>query len=105
MTILRWTYVGSLSDPIFIVCSVLFLVGAVLIGWKTRSAFSAGEYGAIYGFVYGVIVWGMIGYAYGFDGQTKLIFAGCALVDAVVVCVVSSVLSHRGEHKATATSG
>jgi hypothetical protein len=105
MTVLRWTYVGTLSDPIFIVSTALFVIGAVLIAWKSRSVFAAGESGAIYGFVYGVIVWGLIGYAYGFEGQLKLIFAGCSLVDAVVLCAVLNFLIFRSERRDAAAAG
>jgi hypothetical protein len=105
MTVLRWAFVGSLDDPVFLVATVLFLLGMVPVALRARSLFSAGELGALYGYVYGVIVWGMIGYAYGFDGQLKLIFAGCAILDAVVICVILRAVLPRDTSERTPHAG
>ena len=105
MTVLRWAYVGSLDDPLFLVASLLFLAGMVPVALRARSLFSAGEMGALYGYVYGVIVWGMIGYAYGFEGQAKLIFAACSIVDAIVLCVLVRAVVPRDTSERTPHAG
>jgi hypothetical protein len=95
MTILRWSMVASLHEPVFIVATVLFIAFAALIAYRTASPFSALELGALYGYVYGVIVWGLLGYYFGFDGESKLLFAGSSIVDGMVLCSVLHVILRR----------
>ena len=99
MTILRWSMVASLNDPIFLVATLLFIALAGMIAYHLTTPYSAMEIGAIYGFVYGVVVWGMLGYAYGFDGQAKLLFAGSSIVDGLVLCTVLQIALRRWVHK------
>ena len=99
MTILRWSMVAPLSDPVFLVATLLFIFLAAVIASYLSTPFSAMEIGGIYGFVYGVVVWGMLGYAYGFDGQAKLLFAGSSIVDGVVLCTVLQIVLRKWMRK------
>ncbi|HEX9842923.1 MAG TPA: hypothetical protein VGC20_09240 [bacterium] len=96
MTLVGWSYLGSFTDPIFLIPTALFVAIGAQIAKRMATAMFAAEIGALYGYLYGVVVWGSLGYAFGFDGRTKLLFAGCALVDGIVlVTVLQIVLSRR----------
>lgn len=102
MTILRWSMVASLNEPIFVVATVLFIAFSLLIAHRTSSLPAALEMGALYGFVYGVIVWGLLGYYFGFDGQAKLLFAGSSIVDGTALCSGLHIVLRRLLRKAAA---
>jgi len=95
MTVVGWSFLGSFDDPMFLVPTILFVVLAFLIAGRMATAWFAAEIGTLYGYLYGVVVWGSLGYAYGFDGRTKLLFAGCALVDGAVLVTVLQIILRR----------
>jgi len=80
---------GSLSNPIFLVTSVVFLALTALMGIQAGPSRSwCVQVGLLTGFLYGVVVWGTLTYYFGLDGIDKLILAGSVTVDGIILCLV-----------------
>lgn len=88
LTIWVWAYVASFREPLFLIATLVFVVGVFMIGRRTTSVTSAAEFGVLFGYVYGVAVWGSLGYHFDLSSYTKMLVAGAVIVDALYLTVI-----------------
>lgn len=99
MSLAIWSNIQSTSHPLYLVTTIVFLAGLVPICTRISRPGAAAEAGAIYGFVFGVAVWGSLGYYFDLSAYQKLFHAGAIVVDAMWLSALGSYLMHRRENR------
>ena len=102
MSVVIWSSFQSVTDPVYVLVTLLFLVGLLPIALRSASPSSAAEFGALYGFVFGVAVWGSLGYYYNLSAYQKLYHGFGVTADAVWLCALINSLVARSRRRSAA---
>lgn len=89
MFIWAWASLAPYTAPLFIVAGLAFLASVFLIARHSGTVANAAEYGALVGYLFGVAVWGSLGYYFDFTPENKILIAGSAIVDSTVLCALA----------------
>lgn len=97
LTIWAWSTLASFGEPLFVIASLIFVVGVVIIGRRTTRLSSAAEFGVFFGYIYGVAVWGSLGYYFDFSSYVKMLLAGAVILDAAYLTIIARLVFDRLE--------
>lgn len=101
MSVVIWSNFQSAADPVYLLVTLLFLAGLGPIAVRSPHPAAAAEFAALYGFVFGVAVWGSLGYYYNLSAYQKLFHGLGITVDAVWLSALVNYLVRR-EHRSAA---
>lgn len=102
MSVVIWSGFQSVADPVYLLVTLLFLAGLAPIALRSSRPSAAAEYGALYGFVFGVAVWGSLGYYYNLSAYQKLFHGLGITVDAIWVSALVNYLVARQQRRSAA---